>query len=128
MTQAENVLAWHHKPCIQSSDPCHTLRRYTLLVPSAFVRWKQRDETVRLILCNIVSLRKTSLSYMRPSLETQRRQRMTVVQDSGVTAPSFDLQTTSCVQYAVIRTHLTANNAFAPWHQEERPGTFPNAL
>ena len=34
---------------------------------------------------------------------------MTVVQDSGVTAPSFDLQTTSCVQYAVIRTHLTAN-------------------
>jgi hypothetical protein len=53
---------------------------------------------------------------------------MTVVQDSGVTAPSFDLQTTSCVQYAVIRTHLTATNAFAPWHQEERPGTFPNAL
>lgn len=53
---------------------------------------------------------------------------MTVVQDSGVTAPSFGLQTTSCVQYAVIRTHLTANNAFAPWHQEERPGTFPNAL
>ena len=53
---------------------------------------------------------------------------MTVVQDSGVTAPSFDLQTTSCVQYAVIRTHLTANNAVAPEHHEETPGTFPNAL
>ena len=53
---------------------------------------------------------------------------MTVVQDSGITAASIGLQSTSCVQSVALRTHLTANKAFAPEHQEERPGTFPNAL
>ena len=49
---------------------------------------------------------------------------MTVVQDSGITAASIGLQSTSCVQSVVLRTHLTANKAFAPEHQEERPGHF----
>jgi hypothetical protein len=53
---------------------------------------------------------------------------MTVVQDSGVTDPSLNLQSASCVQSVALRTHLTANNAVAPEHHEETPGTFPNAL
>ena len=53
---------------------------------------------------------------------------MTEGQDSGVTAPSLNLQSASCVQSVALRTHLTANDAFAPEHQEKMPGTFPNAL
>ena len=49
-------------------------------------------------------------------------------QDAGVTDPSLNLQSASCVQSVALRTHLTANNAVAPEHHEETPGTFPNAL